>query len=187
MNRVLLIIDVQNEYFTGKMPVIYPEGSFEKILIAMDAANKAKIPVILIQHEAPQKDADAFIRNSYGWKLHEALLKREYVRIIDKTLPGSFTGTELEDFLKERDIDTIVISGYMSQMCCDTTARQAVHLGFTVEFLSDATGTLDVANVAGKISAEELHKAILITQVMRFSKVISTNEWIMSISKDNIR
>ena len=62
-------------------------------------------------------------------------------------------------------------------MCCDTTARQGLHLGFKVEFLSDAIGTLDISNYAGKITAEELHKAIMITQAMRFSNVLSSEEW----------
>lgn len=182
MQRALLVIDVQNEYFTGKMPITYPEGSFERILRAMNAANEAEIPVILIRHGSTQENAATFKRGSHGWELHEALLKAAYMRIIDKTLPGSFTGTDLEGFLREQDIDTVAICGYMSQMCCDTTARQAVHLGFSVEFLSDATGTLAVANSAGSIAAEELHKATLITQAMRFSKVMSADEWIMSIA-----
>lgn len=182
MKRVLLVIDVQYEYFTGKMPVTYPQGSFDNILKAVDAANQSEIGVILIRHEAPQKDAAAFVKGSRGWDIQEALLKKEHLRIVDKNLPGSFTDTGLEDFLREMDIDTIVICGYMTQMCCDTTARQAVHLGFSVEFLSDATGTLDVSNSAGKITAEELHRAILVTQAMRFSKVISTDEWIRELN-----
>jgi nicotinamidase-related amidase len=68
-------------------------------------------------------------------------------------------------------------------MCCDTTSRQAVHLGFSVEFLSDATGTLDISNYAGSVKAEELHKAVLVTQAMRFSKVISTDEWIKTVTQ----
>jgi len=178
MKRALLVIDVQNEYFTGKMPVTYPQGSFNKILKTVDAANQNDIAVILIRHGASQKDAAAFVKDSVGWDIHEELLRRKHLCIIDKNLPGSFTDTKLEVLLREMGIDTIVICGYMTQMCCDTTARQAVHLGFSVEFLSDATGTLDVSNSAGKITAEELHKAILVTQAMRFSKVISTDEWI---------
>jgi Amidases related to nicotinamidase len=182
MKRGLLVIDVQNEYFTGKMPVTYPEGSFDKIMQAVAAANQNDIAVILIRHEAPQENAVAFVKHSKGWEFREELMTKEYIGIIDKSLPGSFTGTGLEKLVRDMGIDTVVICGYMTQMCCDTTARQAVHLGFSVEFLSDATGTLAVANNAGKITAEELHKAILITQAMRFSKVLNTDEWIESIS-----
>jgi nicotinamidase-related amidase len=102
--------------------------------------------------------------------------------LIEKTLPGSFTGTQLAAWLHEREIDTVVIAGYMTQMCCDTTARQAMHMGLNVEFLSDATGTLAVKNAAGAVTAEELHRAILVTQAMRFSTVLSTAEWIARLT-----
>lgn len=177
MKKALLVIDVQYEYFTGRMPVTYPKRSFDNIIKAVDVANKYEIPVILIRHTALQNDATAFLKGTRGWDIHEELLKKEHVCIVDKNLPGSFTDTELEKLLMEMGIDTIVISGYMTQMCCDTTARQAAHLGYSVEFLSDATGTLDISNYAGKVSGEELHRAILVTQAMRFSKVISTDEW----------
>lgn len=184
MKRALLVIDVQNEYFTGKLPVTYPENSFENIIIAMDSANKNKVPVLLIQHTNPGKDSFTFREGSHEWEIHEKVLKENYDKIIEKNLPGSFTGTELELWLKENHIETVVISGYMTQMCCDTTARQAMHLGFNVEFLGDATGTMDISNSAGEISASKLHKAILVTQATKFSQIMSTNEWIVNIEKN---
>lgn len=183
MKRALLVIDVQNEYFTGKLPVTYPENSFENIIKAVNFTNENGIPLILIQHTNPGEEAVTFKKGTDEWNIHKEVLKRGYTKIIEKNLPGSFTGTELGLWLKENDIDTLVIIGYMTQMCCDTTARQAMHLGFNVEFLSDATGTLDITNSAGEISAEELHKAILITQAMKFSNVMSTDEWIKIVAK----
>lgn len=183
MKRALLVIDVQNEYFTGTLPVSYPVGSFDKILKVIDQSNKQGIPVILIQHTSPQADAKSFVKGSIGWEIHPEVLSRKHDIIIQKNLPGSFTGTALEQWLRDRDIDTLTICGYMTQMCCDTTSRQAVHLGCKVEFLSDATGTLDISNYAGEIKAEELHKAILITQAMRFSQVMTTEEWVNGIQR----
>jgi nicotinamidase-related amidase len=180
--RALLIIDVQNEYFTGKLPISYPEGSLDHILQAMDAASVAGVPVVVIQHGVPQPDSATFRRGSREWELHPAVAERPRDALIEKTLPGSFTGTELEAWLRAREIDTVVIAGYMTQMCCDTTARQAMHMGLNVEFLSDATGTLAVKNGAGAVTAEELHRAILVTQAMRFSKVLSTAEWIAGVT-----
>jgi nicotinamidase-related amidase len=179
--RALLVVDVQNEYFTGILPVTYPAGSMQNILRSMDAAVSARIPVVVIQHASPQPDAASFRRGSEGWALHPDVAARPRDVLIPKSLPGSFTGTELEDWLRERGIGTVVIAGYMTQMCCDTTARQALHLGFNVEFLSDATGTLTIRN-AGCASDEELHRAVLVTQQMRFSRVLSTEEWMNAIS-----
>jgi nicotinamidase-related amidase len=180
--RALLIIDVQNEYFTGKLPISYPAGSLDNVLQAMDAASAAGVPVVVIQHGAPQPDSATFRRGSREWELHPAVAGRPRAMLIEKTLPGSFTGTQLAAWLHEREIDTVVIAGYMTQMCCDTTARQAMHQGLNVEFLSDATGTLAVKNGAGAVTAEELHRAILVTQAMRFSTVLSTAEWIARLT-----
>jgi nicotinamidase-related amidase len=112
---------------------------------------------------------------------HPEVATRSNDVLIHKSLPGSFTGTELETWLRDRGAETVVIAGYMTQMCCDTTARQAMHLGFGVEFLSDGTGTLAIKNDAGEVSDEELHRAILVTQQMRFSRVMKTGDWIKQL------
>jgi len=182
MKRALLVIDVQNIYFAGKLQITHPVGSLENILNAMDAASAAGIPVIVIQHSA--SSMAAFQKGSREWELHPEVAKRSCHVVIEKTFPGSFTGTKLEAILREKGIDTVVIAGYMTQMCCDTTARQAFHLGFAVEFLSDATGTLAISNPAGSVTAEELHRAVLVTHAMRFSKVMTTRDWVEGLERN---
>ena len=54
-------------------------------------------------------------------------------------------------------------------------------MGFAVEFLSDATGTLDISNYAGAVKAEEAQRVILVTQAMQFAKVMTTNAWLKTI------
>jgi nicotinamidase-related amidase len=184
MKRALLVIDVQNEYFEGKLPVSYPAGSLDNILKAMDAATAAGVPVVVVQHTAPQADSKTFRKGSPEWELRPEVAERPRDFSMEKSLPGSFTGTPLEKWVAVNQVDTLVISGYMTQMCCDTTARQALHRGLQVEFLSDATGTLAIHNSAGQVSAEELHRAILVTQQMRFSQVMSTGDWIEKIIHD---
>ena len=105
--------------------------------------------VVAIQHASPQPDAPVFRKGSKEWDLHAEVAARPHDVLIHKSLPGSFTGTELETWLRERGVESVVIAGYMTQMCCDTTARQAMHFGFGVEFLSDGTGTLAIKNAAG--------------------------------------
>lgn len=179
--RALLVIDVQNDYFSGPMQITHPVGSFDGILKAMDAAHEAGVPIAIIQTAIPRADAKVFRRGTPGWELHPEVARRPYDVLIHKELPGSFTGTSLDEWLHEHGIETVVICGYMTQMCCDTTSRQAVHLGYKVEFLSDATGTLGFSNAAGSVTAEELHRAILVVQLSRFSNVLSVEEWIRGL------
>ncbi|MBI5556444.1 MAG: cysteine hydrolase [Deltaproteobacteria bacterium] len=175
--RALLVIDVQNEYFSGKLPVSYPPGSLDNILKAMDVAAAKQIPVVVIQHAARAENSPVFRKGSPEWELHPEVAKRRRDVLIDKNWPDSFTETNLEEWLKSKGIDTLTVCGYMTQMCCDTTARRAFHLGYVVEFLADATGTLSFHNEAGAVTAEELHRAIVVTQC-RFGKVLKTEDWI---------
>ncbi len=177
MERALLVIDVQNEYFTGALPITHPAGHLETILRVMDAS-AGKVPTVEIQHHFPGSDKPFFRRDSDGWQLHPEVAKRPRDLLVEKTLPGSFTGTPLEDWLRQRGIKTVAIAGYMTHMCCDTTARQAVHRGFAVEFLRDATGTLPLSNSAGQVTAEELHRSILCAQQMLLSDVVTADDWL---------
>ena len=180
MKRALLVIDVQNEYFTGMLPITHPVGHLGKILEVMDAS-AGRVPTVVIQHQTLQEDKPFFQKGKPGWELHPEVAGRPRDLRIEKTLPGSFTGTGLESWLREQGIDTVTIANYMTHMCCDTTARQAVHRGFAVEFLSDATGTLPLANSAGCVTAEELHRSILCAQQMMLSEVLPSSAWIERI------
>ena len=176
MNRALLVIDVQNEYFTGALPITHPAGHLDQILNAMDAA-EGRVPTIVVQHGFTDPDKPFFQKGTTGWELHPAIKSRPHDLLIEKTLPGSYTGTQLEEWLRDHNIETVAIAGYMTHMCCDTTARQAVHLGLTVEFLRDATGTLALSNTAGDVTAEELHRSILCAQQMMLSEVLDVQSW----------
>ena len=181
MSRALLVIDVQREYFDGALPIRHPVGHLESILNVMDRATQAKLPTAVIRHHQPDPESPLFRHGSEMWQLHPEVETRPRDILIDKRLPGAFTDTSLEDWLKSVDADTVSIVGYMTQVCCDTTARQAFHLGYRVEFLSDATGTLDVENKAGQVTAEQLHEAILVSQQMFISDVIDSQEWLERI------
>lgn len=177
MKRALLVIDVQNEYFTGKLPITHPADHLENILRAMDAARAQGVATVVVQHTFTDPAMPFFQRGTPEWELHEEVKKRPHDLHVEKNLPGSFTGTELEEWLRGQGIATVTVAGYMTHMCCDTTARQAVHRGFTVEFLGDGTGTLPLSNAAGDVTAEELQRAILCAQQMLLSEVLSTKAW----------
>lgn len=175
MKKALLVIDVQNEYFSEKMKVTYPKNSIENILKVMEYAKKKNMIIIIVQHTSIS--GDTFIKNSKEWEINSKILEKPYDYIIEKNKPSSFYKTDLEEILKKENIECIVISGYMTQMCCDTTAREAFQKGYCVDFLSDGTGTIDVSNNVGTISSKDLHNAALIAQSLGFSNVISCEEW----------
>ena len=184
--RALIVIDVQNEYFDGALPISDPppETSLENIGRAMDAAKEAGVPVVVVRHGESDADADVFRKGSREWELRPEVADRAHDHVVDKTMPGSFTGTPLDEILKDAGVDTVAIAGYMTHMCVDTTSRQASHFGYGVEILSDATGTLAVEGSAGKASGEELHRATLVAQGHGLAEILTTDEWVDVVAGD---
>lgn len=182
MKRALLVIDVQNEYVTGKLKICYPDlfTSMPNIDVAMDAASDGNIPLVVVQHVEGEA-AELFAQGSDGAKLHEEVASRAAAHTIVKSDVSAFRGTDLEAWLRSEQVDTVTICGFMTQHCCDGTARDADALGFTVEFLSDATGTIDLVNEAGTVSAAALHQSVLITMQSQFAAVATTAEWSLAV------
>ncbi|MFE0100943.1 cysteine hydrolase family protein [Streptomyces sp. NPDC059009] len=182
MKRALLVIDVQNEYVTGGMPITFPAPSLSlaNVAAAMDAAIQEGVPVVVVQHAAPA-GAPVFGKGSQGHALHDVVASRPRDHLVEKTLPSSFVGTDLAGWLEHRGIDTLSIVGYMTQTCDEQTARDAVHRGYRVEMLSDATGTVGLSNRTGTLSAQEIHHAVLVVMQSFFASVATTAEWIGAV------
>ena len=191
--RALIVIDVQNEYITGNMPIEYPpvKTSLPNILLAMDAAREAGVPVVVIQHDAPE-GSPIFAKGSQGWQLHAEVAGRARDHLVNKTQASSFTGTDLAAWLATREIDTVTIVGYMTHNCDAATIYGASHMGLTVEFLADATGSLPYENAAGKVSAEEIHRVYSTVFHSSFAAVAGTADWVTAVregralERDNI-
>jgi nicotinamidase-related amidase len=181
--RALLVIDVQNEYVTGALKIQYPpiENSLRNIGKAMDAANEAEIPVIVVQQTAPS-GSPLFATGSNGWQLHPTVVGRRRAHFVSKTLPSAFAGTDLKDWLQENRIDTVVVAGFMTHNCNDATAKHAFDSGFRVEFLQDASGSVAYENRAGTASAEEIHRVFCVVEQSRFAAVMTTEEWILCLA-----
>ncbi|WP_266171227.1 cysteine hydrolase family protein [Dyella subtropica] len=180
--RALIVIDVQNEYFTGNLQIEYPpvSESLTNIGKAMDAATAAGIPVIVIQQNSPA-DGQAFAEGSDGWLVHEDVARRHHDAFFRKPLPSAFAETKLADWLDEHGIDTLTVVGYMTHNCNDTTIKHAFDRGMHAEFLHDASGSVSYANHAGYATAEEIHRVYAVVEQSRFAAVLSTNEWLHCI------
>jgi nicotinamidase-related amidase len=192
-SRALVVIDVQNEYIDGKFLIEYPDIgiSLPNVGKAMDAAHQLQIPIVMVQHILPES-APIFARGSHGAEVHPSIASKPYDHLIEKTLPSVFAGTDFGAWLKAHAIDTIVVAGYMTHNCDDSTMRQAMHEGYKVEFLVDAAGSLPYENKAGRVSAKEIHTAVSVVMQSTFAAVVTTDEWIAGLDsgadfeRDNI-
>lgn len=191
--RALIVIDAQNEYFTGNLPIEYPDPqhTIANIGTAMDTAQAAGIPVIVVQQTAPAS-SPLFAIDSDAWQLHPVVATRPHDHYLRKTLPSAYPETGLAQWLQARGINTLTVVGYMTHNCDASTINHALHNGTAVEFLHDATGSVPYRNQAGAASAEEIHRVFSVVLQSRFAAVMSTGEWIHSVTtgtapvRDNI-
>ncbi|WP_432379237.1 cysteine hydrolase family protein [Duganella sp. P38] len=184
MRRALIVIDVQNEYFTGHMRIEHPPltVSLPNITRAMDVAQAAGIPVVVVQHDAPEQ-SPIFAKGSPAWRLHDDIASRPAAHHINKSHASVFTGTDLAQWLDANGIDTLAIVGYMTHNCDAATIYEAAHRGLSVEFLADASGSPSYENAAGKASAEEIHRVFSTVFHTGFAAVASTAEWVAAVGE----
>jgi nicotinamidase-related amidase len=177
--RALIVIDVQNDYDGGNLAIQHPHfrGSVENVARAMDAAAAQGIKIVVVKQLAPET-SPFFAKGTHGTEFHPEVAARPRDHQIEKKLPSAFTGTDLEAWLKANGIDTVTVVGYMTHNCVLSTIVHALHMGFAVEFLADASGSVPYFNSAGYASAEDIHRVVSIVLQSRFAAVTTTAAWI---------
>jgi nicotinamidase-related amidase len=166
----ILMIDVQREYFAEDGPLRIPDGPvvLAKLRQLVEAAREAHVPVLHMRHEeAP--GAPVFAPDGPLVQTMPDVEPRGLEPVIVKHAPGSFTRTELADALEQFGVRRLVVAGFMTHMCCDTTARQASERGFDVIFLTDGTATRDLTVAGGVVSYRDVQAATLAAQADGFS------------------
>jgi nicotinamidase-related amidase len=182
--RALVVVDVQQEYFEGLLPIQYPtrEQSVRRIREAINAAAHADTPIVIVQHELPA-GAPVFGSGSVTIQNHPDIAGYEgkAAKRVSKQFGSIFAGTELDAWLRDQGIDTITLVGYMTNNCILSSAADAEPRGFNVEVLSDATGAIDLANEAGTASAQQVHETLMVLLHSNWAAVVNTNTWIAAL------
>ncbi|GAA0977767.1 cysteine hydrolase family protein [Nocardiopsis tropica] len=184
-SRALVVVDVQQEYFTGLLPIQYPprEESVLKVANAIDAAAGAGIPVVVVQHSAGDR-SPVFNPTLPTYELHPAVEERrsDAWKPLVKQHGSVFAGTDLEDWLRDRGIDTVTLVGYMTNNCILASSVEAEARGIRAEVLSDATGAVDIANAAGSVRAKTVHETLMAMLNSNFAAVATTDEWVRAVA-----
>ena len=166
----VLLIGVQREYFAEGGPLRIPDGPLvlARLRQLVESARAAHVPVFHVRHEeAP--GAPVFAPDGPLVETMPEVAPRGLEPVVVKHTPGSFTNTELGAALDQFGVRQLVIAGFMTHMCCDTTARQASERGYDVIFLSDGTATRDLAVGNRVISYRDMQSATLAAQADGFS------------------
>ncbi|WP_099865224.1 cysteine hydrolase family protein [Pararhizobium haloflavum] len=170
-DTTLLIIDAQNEYVTGKLPLPGVDAALSNIGMLIAKARAGGSPVVHVRHKG--RPGGLFDPEQDNFAIHSSVSPAAGETVVDKALPNAFAGTTLDATLKNIGAKRLVIVGFMSHMCISSTARAALDLGYQTVVPHDASATRDLPSPDGDgvIAAADIHRAELAALADRFALV----------------
>lgn len=146
----------------------------QNIARLLAAWRKTDRPVIHIQHLSPSPDSP-LRANHPGSEIKEAVQPQNGELLLHKHVNSAFIGTDLEQQLRRRGYNTLVVVGLTTPHCVSTTTRMAGNLGFHTLIVSDATAAFNLVGHDGRqYTAEEIHAVSLATLSGEFATVVET-------------
>lgn len=157
----LVIIDAQNTYTEGVMKLENMDSALQECKTLLDRFRAANRPVFHIRHDAGE--GSPYDVSSPIGQVIDLVSPIDDEPLITKNYPNSFVQTELDDLLKKTGTTNLILVGFMSHMCVNSTARGAFSLGYNPTVVASATATRALPSKAtGKtISAEQMQEAAL--------------------------
>jgi nicotinamidase-related amidase len=135
----LILIDCQNTYTNGVMELEGVQAALDEAEVLLDRARSAGIPIIHIQHDdGPGSLYD--IEGESG-SIVSRVAPRNGEQVVVKNYPNAFVQTDFDDLLKTSNASNLVIAGFMTHMCVNSTARGAFNLGYSPTVVAAATAT----------------------------------------------
>ena len=179
--QALIVIDAQNEFSAnGLRAVPNHADALARIHRHVARSRHTREPIAWIQHFNRPTESRAFVPGSWGAELSPALGPSDgqsLEMLFTKDVYGAFTGTGLENWLRELGVTQVLLVGFYTHMCLSTTTREALIRGFDVVIDQDATGARALEHeLLGSQSADEVRRTALLqlanmgARVQRFAE-----------------
>ncbi len=174
---VLLVVDMQRFFLDAASPTFTSGGIaiIPRVKYLIDAFRQANRPVIFTRHVHHPEDLDSGIME-WWWEgkclegsseseIHPDFAPKPDEKVVFKHRYSAFYNTDLETVLRCLKVKDVVVSGIMTNLCCESTARDAYYRDYRVFFPADATGSI----------SEEMHLASLLNLAFGFAYVTTSN------------
>lgn len=177
MSRLaLLIIDVQEAFVlpgAGERNNVDAEHNISRLLTQWRATSSH---ILHVKHDSLE-EGSALRPGSPGNALQACVIPLDSEPVFVKSVNSAFIGTGLEQYLREQDIESLVVVGLTTDHCVSTTVRMASNLGFEVRLVADATATFErYGPNRRRYSAELVHTVNIASLSGEFCTVITTDQ-----------
>jgi nicotinamidase-related amidase len=165
----LVMIDLQNTYTRGVMELENVQPAIDQAAELLERARSAGIPIVHVMHDAGE-GSPYDVRAEIG-QIVDRVAPRDGEAVIVKNFPNSFTGTDLNDRLAAGS--NLILAGFMTHMCVNSTARGAFSLGHNPSVVAGATATRALPGTGdGDVSAAAMQTASLAAIADLFGVVV---------------
>lgn len=176
LGPALVVIDAQRGFGDPVWGRRDNPGCEGNILRLIDTWRDRDLPIVLVRHDSTSA-ASPLRAGQPGNDLIPGV-DGPHSLLVTKSVNSAFYGEpDLDAWLRESGIGTVVICGITTNHCCETTARMAGNLGYEVIFVLDATHTFDRVGPDGVlVAADDLRRATAASLHGEFSEVCSTDQ-----------
>ena len=197
----MIVVDMQNDFVASGAAMETPAARavVPKLADALKICRDAGIKVIYTAHvhrrdgcdmglfddmHPPIANREALVDGTPGVDIYSDVAPAPGEHVIKKHRYSGFFGTDLDIILREWGVDTVIISGTTTEICCHATARDAMFRNYRVVFLSDATATYDYPDRGfGPMPAAEVHDATLVILAASTAHVMSVEDMRARLSR----
>lgn len=185
MKTCLLVIDVQESF---RHEPYFSDAGLSAYLTAQNAliraAQAAGTPIVRIFHvDGPDAPDNAFALASGAVRPLDGLAPFEATATFQKSRHSALVGTGLEVWLNQQGVQRLVVSGIRTEQCCETTTRHASDLGYTVDFVPEATLTFDMVQPDGRpLLADDIVRRTSTVLKDRFANILAVGEAVEVLS-----
>ena len=169
-DSVLVVIDAQREYRDGILPLTGIDAALAEGAKLLARARAAGTPVVHVVHRGGGK---LFSPDGEYFGILPQMAPKAGEAVVEKRLPDSFAGTELEQALAATHRKHLIVVGFMTHMCVSATVRAALNRGYSTTVVASVTATRDLPDGhGGTVTAAEVERASLAALADRFATVV---------------
>ncbi|HZG22242.1 MAG TPA: cysteine hydrolase family protein [Herbaspirillum sp.] len=173
-DAVLLIIDHQTEYTTGRAPLAGIDAAVTQISTLLAQARAAGAPVVHVLHHGKPGGA-MFDPQGPHVAIIDGLQAEAGELLVHKSLPNAFAGTTLDEALQKTGRRALIVAGFATHMCVSATVRAALDHGYASTVVAAACATRDLPDPLGgqPLTAAEIQRVALAELADRYATVVA--------------
>jgi len=195
----LIVVDMQKVFCVEGEGLYVPDtvNIIEPIQRLITQMRGHHMPVVFLRHVVRGDGSDTgrmqdlypnvnalLGRDNPSVEIIDALFPHRGDIVVDKLFYSGFHNTDLDAILRMKDIDTLIVCGTVTNVCCETTIRDGVHREYKMIALSDACAAMPYPDMGfGEVSAADVQRIALTAMAYEFAEVTTCADIIVRINE----